>query len=104
MRTSVAFLLLVVALGACSSDEAVELPASRFINYGAAPLSHTLYMGSDATFHYFAWESGSSSGGWKIRKTDMPFCAEVPSTRTGLAIVKNQSGAWQPYGLCRDAT
>jgi|SRR5690349_7026556 len=93
-----AWLLSAALIGGCASTPAYEhIPAGSFVDYGASPLRHTVYLGSDEAFHYFAWENGKSSGNWKVSKSEMPFTSEWPMGQRTATMTKDSSGHWQPY-------
>jgi hypothetical protein len=82
---------------ACFSDRVVQIHATDFVNYGYDPLSHTVYTGSDATYHYFAWSHGKSGGRWKILKSEMPFDHELPVSSRHSFLERDVQGHWQPH-------
>jgi len=95
-------LLLVCALAmvfaGCASNRPNYIHAAEFKNYGSTPLSHTVYLGSDQQFHYFAWSSGKSGGKWKAKKSELSFATEWPLAEGRTAfLMQNQQGQWQPY-------
>jgi hypothetical protein len=81
----------------CASNRVAQIDAAAFRNYGASPLQHTMYMGSDAEFHYFAWSDSLRSGRWRVRKVAMPFRTEwAVELQRGSFLVQDQDGQWQP--------
>jgi hypothetical protein len=92
-------LLLTLCLAsACSASPQYEpIPATSFHNYGAEPLRHTLYLGSDKQFHYFVWENGKAGGHWKVNKSEMPFAHEWLVGNGEVPLTKDSEGHWQPY-------
>lgn len=89
---------LVALVAGCASSRPNQIHATEFKNYGSTPLSHTVYLGSDQQFHYFAWSSGKSGGKWKVLKSELPFTAGWPVAQERTAfLMKNQQGEWQPY-------
>ena len=75
LRLSLLLCSTLVAIS-CGGAKPVLITPGEFHNYGDAPLEHTLYLGSDSQFHYFAWSHDKSGGRWKIEKSDMPFHRE----------------------------
>ncbi|MDX5436459.1 MAG: hypothetical protein LPK03_04655 [Pontibacter sp.] len=61
-------------------------------------MEHTLYLGSDDMFHYFAWSSGKASGKWKVMRPEMPFeTTWALSEGRDAPVVRGAQGNWQPY-------
>ncbi len=82
---------------ACVSDRVVQIHGSEFVNYGVDPLSHTVYLGSDAEYHYFAWSKGKSGGRCKILKSEMPFDHEFPVGSSKSFLERDPRGHWQQH-------
>ncbi len=47
------------------------IPPSGIICYGTDPLMHTIYLGSDEFYHYFAWQNGKSAGTWEVKQKSL---------------------------------
>jgi len=99
LRTTARTALVTVCLltTACYSDRVAQIHASEFVNYGEDPLSHTVYEGSDAQYHYFGWSHGKSGGRWKIPKSEMPFEHEFPVGSRHAFVERDALGHWQPH-------
>ena len=97
MRVVLASALLIFVVG-CSSSSIKAISASEFHDYGSAPMEHTLYLGSDDMFHYFAWSSGKASGKWKVMRSEMSFeTTWALSEGRDAPVVRGVQGNWQPY-------
>ncbi|MES2917425.1 MAG: hypothetical protein V4729_02285 [Pseudomonadota bacterium] len=89
---------LVALVAGCASSRPHQIHAAELNNFGSTPLSHTVYLGSDQEFHYFAWSSGKSGGKWKVSRSELAFSPEWPVAQGRTAFLKqNQQGQWQPY-------
>ena len=82
---------------ACTSPQYRQISANGFVDHGDTPLSHTVYLGSDEGFHYFAWTAGKQGGRWKVRKDEMPFDSEFPLGSREAFVYRASDGSWQPY-------
>lgn len=91
------FTALLLTASCASSAVYDQIPVASFRNFGGTPLNHTVYVGSDALFHYFVWENGKSSGRWKVPKGEMPFKTEWSVGTRDALLTKDASGKWQPY-------
>lgn len=60
--------LLLNLLAGCRTG--VVLP-SQVKCYGTDPMEHTIYIGSDATNHYFRCSHGFASGEWVVKRKDL---------------------------------
>ncbi|MDH5178669.1 MAG: hypothetical protein OEY07_03310 [Gammaproteobacteria bacterium] len=89
MKMVYLLMLLPAMLMGCSDKELayIDVPKTELKNYGVDPLYHTQYLGSDRDFHYFVWMRGKARGGWKVKKSTLPFQREFPFG-TGRRFVK----------------
>ena len=98
MRAVVCIALAALISTACTSMRTIEIPASEFRNYGDSEGKHTVYRGSDETYHYFHWHDANSHGDWKIQKSEMPLGFEYPLSEDRSAFLrKNAQGQWEPW-------
>ncbi len=93
-----AFVVASLLCSSCTgfSDRVVRIHASEFVMYGYDPLSHTVYTGSDAEYHYFAWSKGKAGGRWRILKSEMSFDREFPVGPHKSFLHRDAQGHWQP--------
>ena len=83
---------VLLSVAGCVVPWSQEIPVTRFRNYGSAhTMSHTAYLGSDDTFHYFSWGNGLRGGRWKIRREQLLVQGEFPRTSNKEAFVRNES-------------
>ena len=79
-REVVARHLMALMLGffssGCATDQPRLVSAGRIPLYGSDPLSHTVYVGSDERYHYFAWSSGLRSGQVKVDRSALALSHE----------------------------
>ncbi|WP_341890522.1 hypothetical protein [Variovorax sp. YR752] len=97
-RTLAVAMLLVIA-GCGSARETQQIPVSAFRNYGASPLQHTFYIGSDARFHRFQWSNGKQGGTWLIARAEMDIVNEKSIddprvARGGYFVSRRDDGRW----------
>ncbi|PLC03812.1 hypothetical protein CY658_17335 [Variovorax sp. RO1] len=88
--------------GCGSARETQQIPVSAFRNYGASPLQHTFYIGSDARFHRFQWSNGKQGGTWLIARGEMDIVNEksVDDPRVGRAgyfLGRRDDGRWMAH-------
>ncbi len=92
-----ALLLVCVACTPTRSEQRIHV--SEFRNYGATPLQHTFYLGSDSEHHHFTWSNGKQGGRWLIRKSEMPIINErvltPESGRSGYIALLDSDGTWR---------
>ncbi|PIF75477.1 hypothetical protein CLU95_2625 [Variovorax sp. 54] len=99
----VAALLIATGLAGCgSARETQQIPVSAFRNYGASPLQHTFYIGSDARFHRFQWSNGKHGGTWLIARAEMDIVNEKsvddPGVgRAGYFLSQRDDGRWMAH-------
>jgi len=93
----VAIIIGGLAFVGCATAHVQQIRYSEFHDYGDTPLSHTIYLGSDSSFHYFAWEHGKSGGNWKVAKAEMIISNEFASGTREAVLVKNPEGNWCAY-------
>jgi hypothetical protein len=74
-----------------------KINKSEFIDYGDTPSCHTIYVGSDDSYHYFVWSSGKIGGRWKVSKADMPFRQEYRKGEKEAFLIRDNWGNIQPY-------
>jgi len=87
----------ILGLAAVAAAGSIEITPDDLRIYGDTPLEHTIYLGSDSNFHYFAWTRGKASGRWRILKASMPFACEFPFEEREAILVLDDSGLPQPY-------
>lgn len=97
---AVAALLTVAGCG--SARETQQIPVTAFRNYGASPLQHTIYIGSDARFHRFQWSNGKQGGTWLIARAEMDIVNEKsvddPDVgRAGYFLSRRDDGRWMAH-------
>ena len=95
MKTTTLIIALItpLLLMGCTSEykevHASDLPAYIF---GVDPLYHTVYVGSDNSFHYVVWESGKSSGKIKVPKSELSLSREFPLGSSNTFLFKTKDG------------
>ncbi|RIX80837.1 hypothetical protein [Acidovorax cavernicola] len=102
LRGSVAALAVVallIAVGCGTARETQQIPVAEFRNYGASPLQHTFYIGSDARFHRFQWSNGKRGGTWLIARGEMDIVNEKSIddpgvARAGYFVSRRDDGRW----------
>ena len=93
----IAGLAFIFVIG-CSHTATVSDPEDIKV-YGTDPLSHTVYTGSDSSFHYFVWQNGKSGGRWKVPKATLNWKREVPKGEGRQFVIKDAEGNLQPMLL-----
>ena len=93
----VAVLAIDFLAAGCATRAPVRISVSELRDYGDTPLEHTIYLGSDERFHYFAWSSGKSGGEWKVDRSELPFRREFPRGSRGAFLITAPGGTLQPY-------
>lgn len=93
---------LLAAAGCGSARETQQIPVAAFRNYGASPLQHTFYIGSDARFHRFQWSNGKQGGTWLIARAEMDIVNEKsiddPGVgRAGYFLSRRDDGRWMAH-------
>lgn len=93
---------LLAAAGCGSARETQQIPVSAFRNYGASPLQHTFYIGSDACFHRFQWSNGKQGGTWLIARAEMDIVNEKSAddpraARAGYFLSRRDDGRWMAH-------
>ena len=93
---------LLAAAGCGSARETQQIPVTAFRNYGASPLQHTFYIGSDARFHRFQWSNGKQGGTWLIARAEMDIVNEKsiddPGVgRAGYFLSRRDDGRWMAH-------
>ncbi|MDP9914451.1 hypothetical protein J2W24_000085 [Variovorax boronicumulans] len=93
---------LLAAAGCGSVRETQQIPVTAFRNYGASPLQHTFYIGSDARFHRFQWSNGKQGGTWLIARAEMDIVNEKsiddPGVgRAGYFLSRRDDGRWMAH-------
>src|SRR6185295_8976685 len=81
-----------VAVVGCASARPEQIGYSDFRDYGDTPLSHTVYLGSDQAYHYFAWTHDKSGGKWKVPKVEMAIANEFSTGSREAFLAKNPEG------------
>jgi len=93
---------LLAAAGCGSARETQQIPVTAFRNYGASPLQHTFYIGSDARFHRFQWSNGKQGGTWLIARAEMDIVNEKSAddpraARAGYFLSRRDDGRWMAH-------
>ncbi|MDP9911339.1 hypothetical protein J2W27_003463 [Variovorax boronicumulans] len=93
---------LLAAAGCGSARETLQIPVTAFRNYGASPLQHTFYIGSDARFHRFQWSNGKQGGTWLIARAEMDIVNEKSADdpgvgRAGYFLSRRDDGRWMAH-------
>ncbi|BEP71783.1 MULTISPECIES: hypothetical protein [unclassified Variovorax] len=93
---------LLAAAGCGSARETQQIPVSAFRNYGASPLQHTFYIGSDARFHRFQWSNGKQGGTWLIARAEMDIVNEKSiddprAASAGYFLSRRDDGRWMAH-------
>jgi hypothetical protein len=89
--------LFLCAFLLCSGCRAELISAWQFVNYGDTPLSHTIYLGSDDSYHYFVWSQGKAGGRWRVLKEDVIVANEFEVGDREAFLVKGRDGHWCAY-------
>jgi len=97
MMNLVKALVLAVSVCGCAHSNIEVISPDQFRNYGDTPLSHTVYLGSDSTYHYFAWSNGKSDGEWKMEKVSMRIGKEFAKGEREAFLVHGPDGDWCAY-------
>lgn len=95
---------LAILLTGCGDGEMefIEVHKSELKNYGADPLYHTRYLGSDKQYHYFVWARGKTRGLWKVNKSTMPFGRELIYGEGSTFVYEDEDGNILPLFLKLD--
>ena len=93
---------LLAAAGCGSARETQQIPVTAFRNYGASPLQHTFYIGSDARFHRFQWSNGKQGGTWLIARAEMDIVNEKSiddprAASAGYFVSRRDDGRWMAH-------
>ncbi len=89
---------LVLFLASCYAEQVREIGPGQFVDYGDTPIEHTIYLGSDDQYHYFAWSHGKSGGRWKIDRDLMNLNRVFPVTDGRSAFLyTDDEGQLQPW-------
>ncbi len=87
-------LLLVTS---CSARQVQTISGPQFVDYGDAPLSHTIYLGSDNGYHYFVWEHEKASGRWKVPREELMVTNPFALGDREAFLLKRPDGQWCAY-------
>jgi hypothetical protein len=81
----------------CTAQRVDTISAAQFVDYGDSPLSHTIYLGSDGGYHYFAWVHGKSSGRWKVPDSELIVTNEFAIGKREAFVLQRPDGKWCAY-------
>lgn len=81
----------------CAVQRPETISGQQFVNYGDTPLSHTIYLGSDGGFHYFAWSHGKSGGQWKVSKRELILTNQFALGEREASLLKLPNDQWCAY-------
>ena len=85
-------LSLGLLLTGCAHNEPELAQPSQVACYGSERFSHTVYLGSDKEYHYFAWTHELKRGSWKIPRYALELPGEFPRGK-GRSFVKHDAQA-----------
>jgi hypothetical protein len=93
----IASLRAFVLCSGCVAQQVEQIAGAQFVNYGDTPASHTVYLGSDGGYHYFAWSDGKTGGCWKVKKEDLVVANQFEVGTREAFLVKGHDGGWCAY-------
>lgn len=89
--------VLLILWAGCSAQQVQTISGAQFVDYGNTPLSHTIYLGSDDGYHYFAWSHGKTSGRWKIPREELTVTNQFALGDREAFLLKRPDGQWCAY-------
>jgi hypothetical protein len=81
----------------CSAHHVETISGTQFVDYGDTPLSHTIYLGSENGYHYFAWAHGKAGGRWKVLQEELIVTNPFPLGAREAFLLKRPNGQWCAY-------
>lgn len=93
---AVSVAVLLLSWG-CATQRVETISGAQFVDYGASPLSHTVYLGSDGGYHYFAWSHGKSGGRWKVPDGELIVTNQFALGGREAFLLKRPDGEWCAY-------
>lgn len=88
---------IMLLVAGCSTQQPQTISGAQFVDYGATPLSHTIYLGSDNGYHYFAWSHGKTGGRWKVLREELIVTNQFALGDREAFLLKLQDGQWCAY-------
>ena len=70
----------------------METTAADLPLYGTDPLNHTVYVGSDSTYHHFRWSRGKSSGSYIVPLNQISFSETFEVGERKAFLTRNDGG------------
>ena len=90
-------MLATIGLAGCQPK---EVTPSEVKCYGADPMFHTVYIGSDEIHHHFVWQNGKISGKWKVKQVDLTLSDTFPLESGNTRFVtRDETGRIDVIGL-----